>query len=136
MNGIRRADACDSTDPAEPIGGFHRERKNLYRGTRKELHGFIRCCVEPHFSRSSQYFTNAENAGTERILPLIHLILMPMASIVIWRELVMLFWAPIGGWVFWEGMHRGIWFFVVGLAKKLLLADALAGMIDPLFAVR
>ena len=41
------------------------------------------------------------------LLPLIHLLLMPMASIVVWRELVMLFWAPLGGWVIWEGLHRG-----------------------------
>ncbi len=34
----------------------------------------------------------------------------------------------------WEQMHRGIWFFVVGMAKKLLIADALAGQINPLFA--
>jgi alginate O-acetyltransferase complex protein AlgI len=34
----------------------------------------------------------------------------------------------------WEMMHRGIWFFVFGLAKKLLVADALAAKINPLFA--
>ncbi|MFN3652382.1 MAG: MBOAT family O-acyltransferase [Armatimonadota bacterium] len=34
----------------------------------------------------------------------------------------------------WELMQRGIWFFVYGLVKKLLLADLIAARIDPMFA--
>jgi alginate O-acetyltransferase complex protein AlgI len=34
----------------------------------------------------------------------------------------------------WEMMHRGIWFFVFGLAKKLLIADLIAAQINPMFA--
>ena len=34
----------------------------------------------------------------------------------------------------WENMGAGIWFFVVGLAKKILIADAVARMSDPLLA--
>lgn len=34
----------------------------------------------------------------------------------------------------WEMMHRGVCLFVFGMAKKLLLADVLAGWIDPMFA--
>src|SRR5207244_11458443 len=34
----------------------------------------------------------------------------------------------------WEMMYRGIWFFVFGLAKKMLIADTIAGEVDPMFA--